>query len=122
MTKNFPGEKWKAVRLGFEHSNNLRFEVSDFGRVRSFHKNSEGKIINGSIINGYKIIRSKFLAIRDDTTQKKIDYFQNEVSKLRDRIRSMKKKGESKKLTQKYDNIISVPVSLTYWLTLSDFF
>ncbi|HLK27567.1 MAG TPA: hypothetical protein VKT28_03230 [Puia sp.] len=96
-TKNFTGEKWKKVKLDFVRTNNIRIEVSDFGRVRTFHKTSDGNIITGSMTNGYRIIRLKFFSPRDTAMQNKLAYLQKQVVKLQQKIKSMHESGESKK-------------------------
>lgn len=48
-------EKWTPIVIdveGVEHP--PRYEVSNFGRLRSFQNNEKGEIIKGSVIQGYK--------------------------------------------------------------------
>lgn len=45
------GEIWKKVR---EADN--RYEVSNFGRVRSFHHKKDGRFLTGKIVGGYRCI------------------------------------------------------------------
>ena len=97
MTKDPAGEKWKPIKFDFEHTNDIRIEVSNFGRIRTFHKNSNGNIINGSMINGYRIIRLKFFSPRDSSTKNKLSYLQKQVLKLQQKIKWMRQNGESKK-------------------------
>ncbi len=97
MKKYLPGEKWKPVHFGFRFTNEFKLEVSNFGRLRTFHKTSEGDIINGSMINGYRIIRLKLFKPRDKPTQAKFDQMQQQVSRLMQKIKTQKLKGESKK-------------------------
>ena len=57
-------EKWVPVVIELEGLENPpRYEVSNFGRVKSFQSSKEGVIIKGSIIQGYKSI---FLARRKE--------------------------------------------------------
>jgi hypothetical protein len=97
MTKNYPGEQWKAIKFGYEFTNELRIEISSFGRLRSFHKTSDGNILNGSMINGYRVIKLKLYKPRDPKTQNKLDYLQQQVFKLARKIKSLKENKESKK-------------------------
>lgn len=97
MTKIYPGEKWKSVKFDVEYSNDLRIEISNFGRVRSFHKTSNGNIINGSMINGYRVLKLKLFEPRDPKTQQKLDYLQQQVFKLARKLKSLKENKESKK-------------------------
>jgi len=73
MTKDFPGEQWKTVRFDFEFTNDFRLEVSNFGRLRTFNKVSDGNLIKGSMINGYRIVRLKLYEPRDQKVQAKFD-------------------------------------------------
>lgn len=57
-------EVWKRVPFeGVEHA--PHYEVSNFGRMRSFQSNPEGEIIKGSVIQGYKSLN---IRLRDGKT------------------------------------------------------
>jgi hypothetical protein len=96
MTKHFPGEQWKTVKFDFEITNTGRIEVSNFGRLRTFNKVSDGDIINGSMINGYRILRLKLYKPRDEKIQVRLDYLQQQVFKLARKLKSQKENNESK--------------------------
>ncbi len=96
MTKDYPGEQWKTVKFDFKFTNNFRLEVSNFGRLRTFNKVSDGNIVNGSMINGYRIIRLKLFRPRDEKMQSKLDYLQQQVFKLARKLKSQTQNGESK--------------------------
>jgi hypothetical protein len=96
MATNYIGERWKAVEVNIEHSNTNRIEVSNFGRIRSFNKISDGKIVEGSMINGYKIIRLKFYAKRAEDVARKLLYHQKQIIKFEEKIKLMKENKESK--------------------------
>lgn len=97
MTQNHFGEKWKVVEFDFEFTNKGRIEVSNFGRLRTFNKVSDGNIVNGSMINGYRIIRLKLYMPRDEEIQNRLDYLQQQVFKLAQKLKSLKDNKESKK-------------------------
>jgi len=97
MIKDFPGEQWKAIKFDFEFTNDFRIEVSNFGRLRSFNKISDGNIVNGSTINGYRIIRLKLYSPRSEDAQKKLDYLQQQVFKLASKLKSLKSSSVNKK-------------------------
>lgn len=82
MTQNHFGEKWKVLQFDFKFTNSGRIEVSNFGRLRTFNKVSDGNIVNGSMINGYRILRLKLYKSRDEKLQKKFDHLQQKVFKL----------------------------------------
>ncbi len=96
MSTNFNGERWKPVQINIEHSNTNRLEVSSFGRVRSFNKISDGNILEGSLINGYKIIRAKLYRERDEETSRKLLYHQKQIAKFADKVKLMTANKESK--------------------------
>lgn len=98
MTKNYPGEQWRTINFDFEFTNDFRLEVSNFGRLRTFNKVSDGNIVNGSMINGYRIIRLKLFRPRDEKTQVKLDYLQQQAFSLARKLKSQTQNGESKKV------------------------
>ena len=98
MTKDYPGEQWKTLKFDFDFTNEGRVEVSNFGRLRTFNKVSDGNIVNGSMINGYKILRLKLYKPRDEKIQNRLDYLQQQVFKLAWKLKSLKDNNESKKV------------------------
>jgi len=88
------GEKWKNVNFSFEHTNEYKLEISNFGRMRSFNKLSNGNILKGSITEGYKIIRLKFFKPSDPLTFKKVQILQKKIANTLKKIRLLKEKGE----------------------------
>ncbi len=90
MTTAHPGEKWKLLTFNFEYINENRIEVSNFGRIRTFNKTSDGKILKGSMINGYRIIRLKFFKPRDPGVAQKLSFLQEQVRLLAQKIKGMK--------------------------------
>jgi hypothetical protein len=83
MTENrLLEEIWEPIIFDFEFTNNCRFEVSNWGRVRSFNKVSDGRILKGSLTEGYKIIRLKFFKPREEKEQIKFDELRKEISDL----------------------------------------
>lgn len=97
MKQNHFGEKWKAIEFDFEFTNDCRIEVSNFGRIRTFNKVSDGNMINGSMINGYRIIRLKLYKPREEKIQKRLDYLQQQVFKLARRLKTFVNNKENKK-------------------------
>ncbi len=89
------GEKWKNVNFSFEYSNEYRLEISNFGRIRSFNKLSNGNILNGSITEGYKIIRLKFFKPLDPVNLKKAEILQKKIANTIKKIKLLKEKEES---------------------------
>ncbi len=106
MTKDYPGEQWKTVKFDFDFTNDFRLEVSNFGRLRTFNKISDGNIINGSMINGYRIIRLKLYTPRDEKMQSRLDYLQQQVFKLTRKLKSLKDNKESKKVINEISELL----------------
>lgn len=98
MKKDFPGENWKAIVFDKKFTNENSIEVSNFGRIRTFNKNSDGNILNGSMINGYRILRLKLFTARDPQMEKKFAHIQKQIAKLAAKIKEQKLNGESKKI------------------------
>lgn len=98
MVKNYPGEVWKTIKFDFEYSNEGHIEISNFGRLRTFNKLSDGNIINGSMINGYRIVRLKFYRPREKQEQEKFDKQQQQVYRLARKLKSQIDSGESKQV------------------------
>ena len=96
VSTNFFGEKWKPVIIDFEYVNSNRIEISNFGRVRSFNKSSDGNILNPSLINGYEIIRLKFFKAKNEASYKKLHTLQQTVFTLTKDIKQLKTNKEKK--------------------------
>lgn len=96
MVKGYTNERWKTLKFDFEFTNEGRIEVSNFGRIRTFNKLSDGNIVNGSMINGYRILRLKLFKPREEKVQKRFDYLQHQVFKLKRKLKSLKDNKESK--------------------------
>ncbi len=53
--KSLWAERWVPIVIDVEGVENPpRYEVSNFGRLRSFQNNEKGEVIKGSVIQGYK--------------------------------------------------------------------
>lgn len=83
---NLKNEKWKRVKLDFEYTNDVRIEISNFGRVRTFTKIEDGRILKPVLINGYPIVRFKLFKARDKQMEKRIAFFKTQMSKLRKNV------------------------------------
>lgn len=66
---NFWNEKW--ARIAFDaFENPPHYEVSNYGRLRSFQSNTEGAIIRGSVIQGYRSLN-----VRIAGTKKVVNFY-----------------------------------------------
>jgi hypothetical protein len=106
MTKDFPGELWKSIHFDFQFINDCRIEISNFGRLRTFNKLSNGNIVNGSMINGYRIIRLKFYTPRDEKIQHKFDYLQQQAIELQQKLKTLKKTGGSEEAIRETSEVL----------------
>lgn len=52
---NYSGEQWKRIQIIVpEVENPPHYEVSNFGRLKSFQNSPEGTLLKGSVIQGYR--------------------------------------------------------------------
>jgi hypothetical protein len=91
MVNNFPGEEWKVVRFDFAYSNDYTLEVSNYGRLKTYNKVNKGKLLQGSMIKGYRIIRLKFFVAREASTDARFKNMQQQILKLMKDITTTKK-------------------------------
>ena len=102
MLKDFPGEKWKEVKFDFEFTNNFTLKVSNFGRLQTRNRHADARILNGSSINGYRIIRLKLFKPRLQKTQAGINRLKKHVDGLSKEIKQLSsEKGKKKLATEK---------------------
>ncbi len=96
MIKDFPGERWKAVKFEIDFTNDFRLEVSNFGRLRTFNKVSDGNLIKGSMTEGYRIVRLKLYRPREEKIQARFNNLQQQVYKLGRKLKSQINNDENK--------------------------
>lgn len=85
MITNLPGEKWKPVQFGFKFTNDYQLQVSNMGRLKAFNKFSDGEILQGSTINGYRIIRLKLYRPKDKKTADVLKARHSQILAIRDK-------------------------------------
>ncbi len=98
--KDYPGEVWKDVDFNLDFAISYRLEISNFGRMRSFTKSSEGNLVKGSLINGYKIVRLKFYKPREEAVQKKLDNLQQQNFKLARKLKALAEFGTAAEIKE----------------------
>lgn len=105
MKNDFKNEKWALVKPPFKFTNNLKIEVSNFGRVRTSTKIAENRVLKGTLINGYPIVRFKLFKKRDDSVQKQLDQKRRRIEILTGKLRDLKSELKShKKNSPAYNN------------------
>lgn len=100
MVKDLLGEQWKTVQFDFEFVNNYTLEVSNYGRLKTDNKINKGRLLQGSMIKGYKIIRLKFYKARDEKTEQRFRRMQQQITKLVNEIVTKKKLLVASNLTE----------------------
>ena len=93
-------EKWTDVAFGFKFINNYRLQVSNLGNLKAFNKFSPGETLQGSTINGYRIIRLKLYNPKDKTLHAGLKSKHEAILALRGRIKKWILEGEKKNKTQ----------------------
>jgi anti-sigma28 factor (negative regulator of flagellin synthesis) len=88
MKNDFKNEKWAVVKPPFKFTNNLKIEVSNFGRIRTSTKIAEKRILKGTLINGYPIVRFKLFQKRSADVQKALDNKRNRILQLTGKIKN----------------------------------
>ena len=106
MVRDYPGERWKTVEFDFDFTNDFRLEVSSFGRLRTFNKVSDGNIIQGSMINGYRIVRLKLYQPREEKIQNKLNNLQQQAFKLARKLKDQINSGENKKVIEETTELL----------------
>jgi len=56
---NYWNEKWERIDFP-EFDNQIHYEISNYGRIKSFQNTNEGVLIHGSLIQGYQSLNVRF--------------------------------------------------------------
>jgi hypothetical protein len=56
---NYRNEKWERIDFP-EFDNQIHYEISNYGRIKSFQNTDEGVLIHGSLIQGYQSLNVRF--------------------------------------------------------------
>ena len=56
---NYWNEKWERIDFP-EFDNQIHYEISNYGRIKSFQNTDEGILIHGSLIQGYQSLNVRF--------------------------------------------------------------
>jgi len=99
MITTLPGEKWKEIAFDFKFTNDYHLQVSNLGRLKAFNKFSDGDLLQGSTINGYRIIRLKLYKPKDKKTKDKLTAQHQQVLDMQEKINVKKRSLLSKKRT-----------------------
>jgi hypothetical protein len=84
---SLPGEEWKEITFDTLPGDANRFEISNYGRFRSYSNMAKGRVLRGGIANGYLTLGLKYLNDRDKKTE---DYY----LKLKAQVLGLKRKSK----------------------------
>ena len=56
---NYWNEKWERIDFP-EFDNQIHYEISNYGRIKSFQNTDDGVLIHGSLIQGYQSLNVRF--------------------------------------------------------------
>ena len=74
----------------------------------------DGDLIKGSLVNGYKIIRLKLYAPREEKVTAKLEQMKRKISKLSKNLKTLKETKESKKVIKEAtDEITKLKATLS---------
>ena len=59
-SENYHGETWKEITFQ-GYAEHPVYEVSNYGRIKSYAYSEKGRIINGTISGGYRVFKTKLL-------------------------------------------------------------
>jgi len=99
MATKYQGEKWKVITFDFKFTNDYQLQVSDQGQLKAYNKFSDGEILKGSTINGYRIIRLKLYKPKDKKTREALEEKHRQVIALQAKINGQKHALLQKKRT-----------------------
>jgi hypothetical protein len=88
---NILDEQWKEVTFDFNYVNALKIWISDYGRVKSESKLSSGRLLKGSMQDGYPIIRLKLFGERDRATEEMLQRFRTDIAALSKKVSATQK-------------------------------
>lgn len=91
MRRDFVGEIWKEVKPDFEYVNDIKIEVSNFGRIRNTTPLNGLNYLKGHPSNGYHAVRIKLYKKRSVKDQNRIDFFREQIAKLEGEISRLNK-------------------------------
>ncbi len=74
-------EVWKKVDIDFDHTNYIKLEISNLGRVRNTTRKGQS-FLKGTIINGYKAVKIQLYRERKPKDQNSLVYMRQQIAIL----------------------------------------
>ena len=87
QVSSLPGEEWREITFDALPGDANRFEISNYGRFRSFSNMAKGRVLRGGIANGYLTLGLKYLNERERKTE---EYF----IKMKAQVLGLKRKAK----------------------------
>lgn len=84
-------EIWKPISFEYDHLMVTRYEVSNLGRIRSFGKDFEGRIVKGSTTDGFRTLRLKIFQPFSPKVEEELNNLREEINYFREKRRNLKK-------------------------------
>ena len=117
-----PKETWKEYPIKEKFEGFYRIEVSDQGNLKTYSAMfPNGKLVNGSIQGGYKILRAKLRKKWNEKDVEKIAEINKQIDTLNTEIKAKKNKTKTKneveKLRKNRDSLIQKRKKLNTKLT-----
>lgn len=88
---NLEEEIWKPVSFEYEDLMVTTYEVSNLGRLRSFGKDFQGRIVKGGLTDGFKCLRLRVYLPQSLEVQQQLAAIREEISYFREKRRRLKK-------------------------------
>jgi hypothetical protein len=85
--EDLENEVWVEVRPDLEFCNGLRVFVSNFGRVKTDSRIAKGRLLKGSILEGYKAYHFRYFKTRTPEFQDRIKELKGEIAKVKLELR-----------------------------------
>lgn len=101
-------EEWKPIDLGVACTNRSKYEISNWGRVRSISPSGETRILKGSMTEGYRIIRLKLFSERTPEQEAILAEIKAEISAKYKERRKANAEGNVRKVLRLEDEIVKL--------------
>lgn len=83
-------EIWLPISFEFEELMVTRYEVSNLGRIRSFGKGFQGRIVKGSLTDGFPSLRLRVYTPQSQEVKEELNALREEINYFRAKRRNLK--------------------------------
>lgn len=107
MDKMDKEEIWKEYPLNYEFENDVKVEISNQGKIKTYNKlHPKGKLIKGTLQGGFPILRIKLNKPKKESEILKIAKIQSEIDVLNAKIKTEPSKDVKEILRKERDRLI----------------